>query len=159
MIYFGDHLFSDLRGPSKSGWRTAAIIHELEVCLQLMLFYICSACMVKHMVPFLMLEEENCKWFITFIMTAQHWGSLHYFVNKRKVGHSLSLIFLGLQFRLKDLEDIHVNSTFVTCMVFCRILCWFCYIDNLKGYNRVYAYFSWLEFDSWLKAKSCSHHS
>lgn len=31
MIYFGDHLFSDLRGPSKAGWRTAAIIHELEV--------------------------------------------------------------------------------------------------------------------------------
>lgn len=30
VIYFGDHLFSDLRGPSKSGWRTAAIIHELE---------------------------------------------------------------------------------------------------------------------------------
>ncbi|XP_028094154.1 uncharacterized protein LOC114294228 [Camellia sinensis] len=34
LIYFGDHLFSDLRGPSKAGWRTAAIIHELEVCLQ-----------------------------------------------------------------------------------------------------------------------------
>lgn len=33
VIYFGDHLFSDLRGPSKAGWRTAAIIHELEVCL------------------------------------------------------------------------------------------------------------------------------
>ncbi|XVE63461.1 hypothetical protein DITRI_Ditri07aG0022500 [Diplodiscus trichospermus] len=31
VIYFGDHLFSDLRGPSKAGWRTAAIIHELEV--------------------------------------------------------------------------------------------------------------------------------
>ncbi|XP_074304134.1 uncharacterized protein LOC141638687 [Silene latifolia] len=30
VIYFGDHLFSDLRGPSKAGWRTAAIIHELE---------------------------------------------------------------------------------------------------------------------------------
>ncbi|KAI5675663.1 hypothetical protein M9H77_06613 [Catharanthus roseus] len=29
VIYFGDHLFSDLRGPSKAGWRTAAIIHEL----------------------------------------------------------------------------------------------------------------------------------
>ncbi|CAJ1944903.1 unnamed protein product [Sphenostylis stenocarpa] len=33
VIYFGDHLFSDLRGPSKAGWRTAAIIHELEACL------------------------------------------------------------------------------------------------------------------------------
>lgn len=33
VIYFGDHLFSDLRGPSKAGWRTAAIIHELEVQL------------------------------------------------------------------------------------------------------------------------------
>ncbi|KDP42789.1 hypothetical protein JCGZ_00488 [Jatropha curcas] len=30
VIYFGDHLFSDLRGPSKAGWHTAAIIHELE---------------------------------------------------------------------------------------------------------------------------------
>lgn len=30
VIYFGDHLFSDLRGPSKAGWRTAAMIHELE---------------------------------------------------------------------------------------------------------------------------------
>ncbi|KAM0943377.1 putative 5'-nucleotidase [Dioscorea sansibarensis] len=30
VIYFGDHLFSDLRFPSKAGWRTAAIIHELE---------------------------------------------------------------------------------------------------------------------------------
>ncbi|XP_057501656.1 uncharacterized protein LOC130785490 [Actinidia eriantha] len=29
VIYFGDHLFSDLRGTSKAGWRTAAIIHEL----------------------------------------------------------------------------------------------------------------------------------
>ncbi|KAF4370372.1 hypothetical protein F8388_016109 [Cannabis sativa] len=34
VIYFGDHLFSDLRGPSKAGWRTAAIIHELEFSLQ-----------------------------------------------------------------------------------------------------------------------------
>ncbi|KAF5935899.1 hypothetical protein HYC85_027028 [Camellia sinensis] len=34
LIYFGDHLYSDLRGPSKARWRTAAIIHELEVCLQ-----------------------------------------------------------------------------------------------------------------------------
>lgn len=36
VIYFGDHLFSDLRGPSKAGWRTAAIIHELEseICTQ-----------------------------------------------------------------------------------------------------------------------------
>ncbi|GLT80451.1 hypothetical protein SLA2020_518900 [Shorea laevis] len=36
VIYFGDHLFSDLRGPSKAGWRTAAIIHELEseICIQ-----------------------------------------------------------------------------------------------------------------------------
>ncbi|KAM7472872.1 hypothetical protein LguiA_011055 [Lonicera macranthoides] len=30
VIYFGDHLFSDLRGPSKAGWRTAAIVQELE---------------------------------------------------------------------------------------------------------------------------------
>ncbi|XP_078439545.1 HAD-superfamily hydrolase, subfamily IG, 5'-nucleotidase [Wolffia australiana] len=30
VIYFGDHLFSDLSGPSRAGWRTAAIIHELE---------------------------------------------------------------------------------------------------------------------------------
>ncbi|XP_022883966.1 5'-nucleotidase domain-containing protein DDB_G0275467-like [Olea europaea var. sylvestris] len=30
VIDFGDHLFSDLRGPSKAGWHTAAIIHELE---------------------------------------------------------------------------------------------------------------------------------
>ncbi|KAK6151542.1 hypothetical protein DH2020_014177 [Rehmannia glutinosa] len=35
VIYFGDHLFSDLRGPSKSGWRTAAIIHELENEIQI----------------------------------------------------------------------------------------------------------------------------
>ncbi|XP_043711648.1 5'-nucleotidase domain-containing protein DDB_G0275467 [Telopea speciosissima] len=35
VIYFGDHLFSDLRGPSKAGWRTAAIIHELENEIQL----------------------------------------------------------------------------------------------------------------------------
>ncbi|KAF9613178.1 hypothetical protein IFM89_005949 [Coptis chinensis] len=30
VIYFGDHLFSDLRGPSKAGCIAAAIIHELE---------------------------------------------------------------------------------------------------------------------------------
>ncbi|KAM0843653.1 hypothetical protein ACQ4PT_057574 [Festuca glaucescens] len=30
VIYFGDHLLSDLRGPSKAGWRTAAVISELE---------------------------------------------------------------------------------------------------------------------------------
>ncbi|OEL30160.1 5'-nucleotidase domain-containing protein [Dichanthelium oligosanthes] len=30
VIYFGDHLLSDLRGPSKAGWRTAAVIQELE---------------------------------------------------------------------------------------------------------------------------------
>ncbi|KAK4257606.1 hypothetical protein QN277_007170 [Acacia crassicarpa] len=35
VIYFGDHLFSDLRGPSKAGWRTAAIIHELEGEIQI----------------------------------------------------------------------------------------------------------------------------
>jgi hypothetical protein len=35
VIYFGDHLFSDLRGPSKAGWRTAAIIHELEREIQI----------------------------------------------------------------------------------------------------------------------------
>ncbi|CAI9098604.1 OLC1v1035283C4 [Oldenlandia corymbosa var. corymbosa] len=29
VIYFGDHLFSDLSGPSKAGWHTAAIIREL----------------------------------------------------------------------------------------------------------------------------------
>ncbi|EEE69733.1 hypothetical protein OsJ_29419 [Oryza sativa Japonica Group] len=30
VIYFGDHLLSDLRGPAKAGWRTAAVIRELE---------------------------------------------------------------------------------------------------------------------------------
>ncbi|GMH17833.1 hypothetical protein Nepgr_019674 [Nepenthes gracilis] len=35
VIYFGDHLFSDLRGPSKSGWHTAAIIYELEHEIQI----------------------------------------------------------------------------------------------------------------------------
>ncbi|GAB2219181.1 hypothetical protein Drorol1_Dr00006812 [Drosera rotundifolia] len=35
VIYFGDHLFSDLRGPSKAGWRTAAIICELENEIQI----------------------------------------------------------------------------------------------------------------------------
>eukprot|EP00249_Psilotum_nudum_P021412 c28101_g12_i1 orf=665-1696(-) len=30
VLYLGDHLYSDLRGPSKAGWRTAAIIRELE---------------------------------------------------------------------------------------------------------------------------------
>ncbi|KAL2227995.1 UNVERIFIED_CONTAM: 5'-nucleotidase domain-containing protein [Sesamum indicum] len=35
VIYFGDHLFSDLRGPSKAGWHTAAIIHELENEIQI----------------------------------------------------------------------------------------------------------------------------
>lgn len=30
VLYFGDHLYSDLRGPAKAGWRTAAIIRELE---------------------------------------------------------------------------------------------------------------------------------
>ncbi|XP_028078675.1 5'-nucleotidase domain-containing protein DDB_G0275467 isoform X1 [Camellia sinensis] len=35
VIYFGDHLYSDLRGPSKAGWRTAAIIHELENEIQI----------------------------------------------------------------------------------------------------------------------------
>lgn len=44
-MYFGDHLFSDLRGPAKAGWRTAAIIHELEVCLFLYGYtYDCSVC-------------------------------------------------------------------------------------------------------------------
>ncbi|KAF5935898.1 hypothetical protein HYC85_027027 [Camellia sinensis] len=33
LIYFGDHLYSDLRGPSKAGWRTAGIIHELELLM------------------------------------------------------------------------------------------------------------------------------
>lgn len=35
VIYFGDHLFSDLRGPSQAGWRTAAIVHELENEIQI----------------------------------------------------------------------------------------------------------------------------
>ncbi|KAG9143330.1 hypothetical protein Leryth_018598 [Lithospermum erythrorhizon] len=35
VMYFGDHLFSDLRGPSKAGWRTAAIIHELDNEIQI----------------------------------------------------------------------------------------------------------------------------
>lgn len=35
VIYFGDHLFSDLRGPTNAGWRTAAIIHELENEIQM----------------------------------------------------------------------------------------------------------------------------
>ncbi|CAL5359501.1 unnamed protein product [Camellia sinensis] len=35
VIYFGDHLYSDLQGPSKAGWRTAAIIHELENEIQI----------------------------------------------------------------------------------------------------------------------------
>ncbi|XP_072977223.1 uncharacterized protein [Typha angustifolia] len=35
VMYFGDHLLSDLRGPSKAGWRTAAIIHELENEIQI----------------------------------------------------------------------------------------------------------------------------
>lgn len=35
VMYFGDHLFSDLRGPSKAGWRTAAIIYELENEIQI----------------------------------------------------------------------------------------------------------------------------
>ncbi|KAG0584709.1 hypothetical protein KC19_3G229300 [Ceratodon purpureus] len=30
VLYFGDHLFSDLRAPAKAGWRTAAVIRELE---------------------------------------------------------------------------------------------------------------------------------
>lgn len=34
VLYFGDHLYSDLRGPAKAGWRTAAVIRELEVILQ-----------------------------------------------------------------------------------------------------------------------------
>ncbi len=33
MLYFGDHLYSDLRGPAKAGWGTVAIIRELEVNL------------------------------------------------------------------------------------------------------------------------------
>lgn len=33
VIYFGDHLFSDLKGPAKAGWRTAAVIRELEVLI------------------------------------------------------------------------------------------------------------------------------
>ncbi|CAD6224938.1 unnamed protein product [Miscanthus lutarioriparius] len=35
VIYFGDHLLSDLRGPSKAGWRTAAVIRELEAKLSI----------------------------------------------------------------------------------------------------------------------------
>ncbi|CAM6125583.1 unnamed protein product [Calypogeia fissa] len=30
VLYCGDHLYTDLRGPAKAGWRTAAIIRELE---------------------------------------------------------------------------------------------------------------------------------
>ncbi|GKB05342.1 hypothetical protein Tco_0833537 [Tanacetum coccineum] len=30
VIYLGNHLFSDLRGPSKAGWRTTAIIHDFK---------------------------------------------------------------------------------------------------------------------------------
>ncbi|KAH8965472.1 hypothetical protein BDL97_04G120300 [Sphagnum fallax] len=30
VLYFGDHLYSDLRGPAKAGWGTVAIIRELE---------------------------------------------------------------------------------------------------------------------------------
>lgn len=30
MLYLGDHVFSDLSKPSRIGWRTGAIIHELE---------------------------------------------------------------------------------------------------------------------------------
>nr|PNR29284.1 hypothetical protein PHYPA_027976 [Physcomitrium patens] len=30
VLYFGDHLFSDLRGPAQAGWHTAAVIRELE---------------------------------------------------------------------------------------------------------------------------------
>jgi hypothetical protein len=33
VLYFGDHLYSDLRGPAKAGWGTVAIIRELEVNL------------------------------------------------------------------------------------------------------------------------------
>ncbi|GJW16941.1 plant UBX domain-containing protein 4-like protein [Tanacetum coccineum] len=35
VIYLGNHLFSDLRGPSKAGWRTTAIIHVGFVSLAL----------------------------------------------------------------------------------------------------------------------------
>ncbi|KAL9271450.1 5'-nucleotidase domain-containing protein [Drosera capensis] len=35
VIYYGDRLFSDLRGPSKAGWCTAAIICELENEIQI----------------------------------------------------------------------------------------------------------------------------
>lgn len=41
VLYFGDHLYSDLRGPTRAGWRTAAIIRELEVspvCIQKQVF-------------------------------------------------------------------------------------------------------------------------
>lgn len=30
VLYFGDQVYTDLRGPQRAGWRTAAIIHELE---------------------------------------------------------------------------------------------------------------------------------
>ncbi|KAG6544180.1 hypothetical protein Mapa_014380 [Marchantia paleacea] len=30
VLYCGDHLYTDLRGPAKAGWRTVAIIRELE---------------------------------------------------------------------------------------------------------------------------------
>lgn len=34
VLYFGDHIYSDLADPSlKNGWRTGAIIPELEVII------------------------------------------------------------------------------------------------------------------------------
>ncbi|KAL3682481.1 hypothetical protein R1sor_000503 [Riccia sorocarpa] len=30
VLYCGDHLYTDLRGPAKAGWRTLAVIRELE---------------------------------------------------------------------------------------------------------------------------------
>jgi len=35
VLYFGDHLLSDLRAPAKAGCRTAAVIRELEVLIAL----------------------------------------------------------------------------------------------------------------------------
>lgn len=56
MIYFGDHLFSDLRGPAKAGWRTAAIIHELEVCL----CYTFESCIILPEYFFLVTSKALC---------------------------------------------------------------------------------------------------
>jgi len=42
VLYFGDHLFSDVRAPAKAGWRTAAIIREFEVLITLIIIKLLS---------------------------------------------------------------------------------------------------------------------